>query len=81
MYNARGTISVLHMDEKMISADRYKDTSKHRGYVNAAQRQRKLTNFGASSATANLNQKVLKAELLFSGLLVEHNLPLNVSRF
>ena len=53
----------------------------HRGYVDAAQQQRKLTNFGASSATANLNPKVLKAELLFSGLLVEHNLPLNVSRF
>ena len=52
----------------------------HRGYVDAAQQQRKLTNFGASSATANLNPKVLKAELLFSGLLVEHNLPLNVSR-
>ena len=64
----------------MISIDRYKDTSKHRGYVDAAQRQRKLTNFGASSATGNFNQKALKAELLFSGLLVEHNLPLNVSR-
>ena len=50
-----GTISVLHMEEKMIWTDRYKDTSKHRGYVDAAQRQRKLNNFGASSATANLN--------------------------
>ena len=74
-------ISVLHMAEKMISTDRYKDTSKHRGYVDAAQQQRKLTNFGAGLATANLIQKVLKAELLYSGLLVEHNLPLNVSRF
>ena len=32
----------------------------------------KLTNFGASSVTANLDQKVMKAELLFSGFLVEH---------
>ena len=65
----------------MISIDRYKDTSKHKGHVDAVQRKRKLTNFGASSAIANLNQKVLKAELLFSGLLVEHNPPLNVCRF
>ena len=27
--------------------------------------------------TANLKQKVVKAELLFSGFLVEHNLPLS----
>ena len=60
----------IAQEEKMISVDRYKETSKHKGYVDAAQRQRKSTNFGASSVTANLNQKVLKAELLFSGLLV-----------
>ena len=40
-------------------------------YVDAAQRQRKLTDFGASWATENLNQKVVKAELLFSGFLVK----------
>ena len=56
-----------------------KDTSKHKGYVNAAQRQRKLTDLGASSATANLEQKVVKAELLFSGFLVKHNLPLSTA--
>ena len=44
--------------------NRHKDTSKCKEYVDAAQ-QRKLTNFGASSVTANLNQKVMKAELLF----------------
>ena len=43
--------------------NRHKDTSRHKGYVDAAQRQRKLTNFGASSATANLDKKVVKAEL------------------
>ena len=37
---------------------------------------KKLTNFGASSATANLDQKVAKAKLHFSGFLVEHELPL-----
>ena len=36
----------------------------------------KLTDFGASSVTSNLNQKVVKAKLLFSGFLVEHELPL-----
>ena len=40
---------------------------------------KKLTNFGASSATANLDQKVVKAELLFSSFLVEHNLPLSTA--
>ena len=73
-------ISILHMEEKMIPIDRCKDTSKYKGYVDAAQWQRKLTNFGAGSATANLNQKVLKADLLFPCLLVEH-ISLNVSKF
>ena len=41
----------------------------HEGYVDAAQQQRKLTNFGASSVT----------ELLFSDFLVEHNLPLKTA--
>ena len=40
-------ISVLHMEEKN------EDMAKHKGYVNVAQRQRKLTDFGASSVTAN----------------------------
>ena len=40
----------------------------------SAQWQTKLTDFGASSVTTNLNQKLVKAELLFSGFLVEHNL-------
>ena len=47
--------------------NRHKIISKHKGYVDAAQRQRKLINFGASSATTNLNQNVVKAEVLFSG--------------
>ena len=47
--------------------------------MDAAQQQRKLTNFSASSATANLNQKVVKAELLFSGFLVKHNPPLSTA--
>ena len=44
----------------MISIDKRK---KHKEHVDAAQRQRKLINFGASLATANLDQKVMKAEL------------------
>ena len=41
-------ISVLHMEEKMISIDA-RTPLNHMGYVDAAQRQRKLTNFVASS--------------------------------
>ena len=48
--------SIAHGGENDIN--RHKDTSKHKGYRDAAQRQIKLINFGASSATANLNQKV-----------------------
>ena len=33
---------------------------------------KKLTDFGASSVTANLGQKVVKVKLLFSAFLVEH---------
>ena len=39
----------------------------------------KLTNFGASSVTANLDQKVVKTKLFFSGFLVEHKLPLTTA--
>ena len=63
-------LSVLHMEEKMILTDTRTPESM-KVYVDAAQRQRKLTDFGASWATENLNQKVVKAELLFSGFLVK----------
>ena len=43
--------------------------------MDASQRQRKLTD--VSSATASFDKKVVKAELLFSGFLVEHNVPLS----
>ena len=69
--------SVAHGGEKDIN--RHKDISKHKGYVDAAQQQRKLTNFGASSTTAHFDQKVVKAELLFTGFLVEHNLSLSTA--
>ena len=54
-----------------------KGTAKHKEYVDSAQWLRKLTAFGASSATESLNQKVVKFELLFSAFLVEHNLSLS----
>ena len=38
-----------------------------------------VTDFGARSTTANLDQKVVKAELLFPGFLVKHNLPLSTA--
>ena len=52
---------VLYMEEKVLymeeKVNRYKDTSRHKVYVDAAQQERKLTNLGASSATTNLDQK------------------------
>ena len=69
--------SVVHRGENDIN--RHKETSKHKEYVDAAQRQIKLTNFGASLATANLEQKVVKSELLFSGFLLKHNLPFSTA--
>ena len=40
---------------------------------------KKLTDFGASSVTANLDQKLVKAKLIFSPFLVEHELPLTTA--
>ena len=60
----RSDFNVEHGGEN--NSNIHKDTSKHKRYVDAVQQQRKLTNFGASSAT----------EQPFSGFLVEHNLPL-----
>ena len=40
-------------DFSVVHGGENEDMSKHKGYVNVAQRQRKLTDFGASSATAN----------------------------
>ena len=45
--------SVAQWGENDIN--RHKDTSKHKGYVDAAQQQRKLTDFRANSVTANLH--------------------------
>ena len=59
--------------------NRHKDTSKHKEYVDTAQRPKKLANFGASLVTAHLKQKVVKAELLFYGFLIEHNLSLSTA--
>ena len=47
--------SVVHEGEKDINTNRNKDTSKHKRHVDAAQQQGRLTDFGASSATVNLN--------------------------
>ena len=42
-------------------------------------KDKKLIDFGASSATAILDQKVVKAKLLFSGFLFEHELSLTTA--
>ena len=43
--------------------------------MDAAQQQRKITDFDANSATTNLDQKVVKTELPISSFLFEHNFP------
>ena len=53
--------SVAHGGENDIN--RHKGTSQHKGYADAAQRQRKLTSSGEISVTANVNEKVIKVEL------------------
>ena len=71
--------SVAHGGENDIN--RHKNNSKHKGYVDAAQQKRKLTNFGSSPATAN--QKLVKSELFFfffSGFLVANNLPFRTAQ-
>ena len=52
MCSVWGDFSIAHGEENGIN--RHMDTSKHKVYVDAAQQQ-KLTNFGASSTTGNLN--------------------------
>ena len=66
--------SMLHMEDKMISKDTRTPQIVREMWI--LFNDKKLIDFGASSATANLDQKVVKAKLLFSAFLVEHKLPL-----
>ena len=60
MYCVWKQFGIVHGGENDINRfDRHKDPLKHMGYVDAAQRQRKFA----------------KAELFFSGFLVEHSVP------
>ena len=72
--DCRCDFSIGHGGENDIT--RHAATPKHKECVESLQKQRKLTDWGASSATSDLDQNVTKAELLFAGFLVEHNLPL-----
>ena len=49
-------ISVLHMEEKMISIDN-KDTSKYKGYVDTAQRQKRINRFWCKLSDFKLKLK------------------------
>ena len=66
--------SIEHEGENDIN--KHKSTPKHKQFFDSTQNQKKLTNWGASRATANLDEKVTKSELLFAGFLAEHNLPI-----
>ena len=70
-------ISVLHMEEKILSIDTRTPQSVRDMWI--LRNHKKLINFGASSATANLDQKVVKTKLFFSGFLVEHDLPVTTA--
>ena len=69
-------ISVLHMEEKMLIDTRTPQSTRDMWILC---KDKILTDFGASSMTANLDQKVVKAKLLFSAFLVEHKLPLTTA--
>ena len=69
--------SVPHGGQNDVS--RNNNTSKHKGYVDTVQQQWKLTDFDASWATANLDQKVVEDELLFCSFLAKQNLPLSIA--
>ena len=56
-------ISVLHMEEKMLIDTRTPQSTRDMWILC---KDKILTDFGASSMTANLDQKVVKAKLLFS---------------
>ena len=66
----RSDFSVGHGGENDIT--RHNATPKHKECVESSVKQTKLTDWGASSATSDLDQNVTKAELLFPGFLVEH---------
>ena len=55
--------NVTHGGEK--NTNRHKDTSEHKGYVDATEQQRKLTDLYACLTASNLDRNVVKAELLF----------------
>ena len=62
MYTVCGSdFSAAHGEKNDIN--RHKNTAKDKGYMGPAQQQRKLTDSGAISATANFKPKVMKAEL------------------
>ena len=70
-------ISVLHMEENKISIETRTPQSIRDTWI--LRKDKKLTDFGASSAAAHLDQKVVKAKLFFPGFLVEHELPLTTA--
>ena len=67
-------INVGHGGENDIN--RHIATSKHKECINPLEKQTKITDWRASSAASDLDQKVTKTDLLFAEFLVEHNLPL-----
>ena len=64
---------VLCVEEKIILIDTRTPQSIRDMWI--LRNHKKLTNFGANSAIANLDQKVVKAKLFFSGFLV-HSISL-----
>ena len=65
--------SVGHGGENNMN--KYIATLKHREYCDGTKGQKKLTNW-TSSLLKHLEKQAIRAEVLLSGFLVEHNLPL-----
>ena len=51
-------------------------TPKHKSNVTSLKSSRSLTDWGSSTATNKLKEKVTRDELLFSGFIAEHNLSI-----
>ena len=58
---------------------RHISTPKYKSFVTAQASNHRLTDWGSSASTSNFDIKVTKAEVLFSGFLTEHNLPLTTA--
>jgi len=73
----RSDFSIGHGGQHDIT--KHLKSEKHRSNYRAANSSRSLTSFFSNVGDMDLDAKVIEAETLFTGFLVEHNLPLSVA--